>query len=71
MRFRRRGGQPSLAELLGWHVFQVAIGTDPLPREDDTFDRVTMMDVGYHITDHAIWSAAVRDIAWVLKPTER
>ncbi len=48
--------------------FQAAIGTDPLPRDDATFDVVTMLDVAYHITDDRLWASAIGDIARVLKP---
>ena len=37
--------------------FQLAVGTDPIPRDDESFDVITMMDVVYHIVDDALWRA--------------
>ncbi len=47
---------------------RLAIGTDPVPVEDDTYDVATMMDVAYHITDDDLWSSAVGEVARILVP---
>jgi SAM-dependent methyltransferase len=46
--------------------FQLAIGTDPIPRSDESFDVITMMDVSYHIVDDALWRNAVAEMGRVL-----
>ncbi|HYI38552.1 MAG TPA: methyltransferase domain-containing protein [Thermoleophilaceae bacterium] len=51
--------------------FQASVGERPLPCEDDSFDVITMMDVAYHITDDALWKAAVADLGRVLRPGGR
>lgn len=51
--------------------FQLAIGTDAVPRPDDTYDVVTAMDVLYHVTDDDLWHAAVAELARVLRPGGR
>lgn len=48
--------------------FQLAVGTDPIPRNDETFDVVTMIDVAYHIVDPSLWKNAVSEMGRVLKP---
>ena len=50
------------------NFFQLAIGTDAVPRPDDSYDVVTAMDVLYHVTDDDRWDAAVRELARVLRP---
>jgi SAM-dependent methyltransferase len=52
----------------GVGFFKAAVGSEPIPRDPASYDLVTMLDVAYHITDDDIWSAAVSDIARVLKP---
>jgi SAM-dependent methyltransferase len=47
--------------------FKSAVGSAPLPRGGDAYDVVTMLDVAYHMTDDALWFAALVDIARVLK----
>jgi SAM-dependent methyltransferase len=51
--------------------FQLAIGTDAVPRPDGTYDVVTAMDVLYHVTDDDLWHAAVAELARVLRPGGR
>jgi SAM-dependent methyltransferase len=48
--------------------FQANLGSAPVPRDDQTFDVVTLLDVAYHITNDELWSAAVRDVGRLLKP---
>ena len=48
--------------------FQLALGTDRIPREDASFDVVTMMDVAYHIVDADLWRNAVSEMGRILKP---
>jgi SAM-dependent methyltransferase len=52
----------------GTVFFKAAVGSEPIARDPGTYDVVTMLDVAYHITDDAIWAAAVADIGRVLKP---
>ena len=51
--------------------FQAAVGAAPLPRDDASYDVVTMLDVAYHVVDDALWEAAVADLARVLRPGGR
>jgi SAM-dependent methyltransferase len=55
----------------GSRFFRVTVGTEPLPVPDATYDVVTLLDVAYHITDDALWRAAIDDIARVLRPGGR
>jgi SAM-dependent methyltransferase len=48
--------------------FQLAVGSDPIPRPDGAYDLVTALDVTYHITDDSLWCAALAEIARVLRP---
>jgi SAM-dependent methyltransferase len=47
---------------------RVALGEDPLPHPDGSFDLVTLIDVAFHIVDEALFEAGVREIARVLAP---
>ncbi len=47
---------------------RVAIGNDAIPRDSGAFGAVTVMDVLYHVTDDALFSSALREIARVLEP---
>jgi SAM-dependent methyltransferase len=51
--------------------FALALGSEPIPRPDSTYDVVTALDVTYHITEDVLWTAAVSEIARVLKPGGR
>ena len=46
----------------------MAVGTDRIPREDASFDVVTMIDVAYHIVDADLWRNAVAEMGRILKP---
>jgi len=48
--------------------FQAAIGSEPIPRPDASYDVVTALDVAYHITDDTAWRDAIAEIARVLRP---
>jgi SAM-dependent methyltransferase len=67
--------EPALAGLRRRHpgldFFELAIGTDAVPRPDGAYDLVTAFDVLYHVTDDARWNAAVQELARVLRPRGR
>src|SRR4051794_34671161 len=46
--------------------FTLAVGSDEIPRDADTFDAATLLDVAYHITDDQLWRSALADLARVL-----
>lgn len=48
--------------------FQLAVGSEAIPCEDEAFDVVTMTDVAYHIVDGELWRNALVEMARVLKP---
>jgi SAM-dependent methyltransferase len=48
--------------------FEANLGSVPIPRDDQTFDVVTLLDVAYHITDTELWTATVADVGRLLKP---
>ncbi len=48
--------------------FVLAVGNGAIPRDDDVYDVVTMLDVAYHIVDDEIWLAGLRELRRVLKP---
>lgn len=50
------------------NFFQLAVGSEPIPRDEATFDVVTMIDVAYHIVDPDQWRTAVAEMGRVLKP---
>ena len=50
---------------------KVALGADPLPAADATYDLVTLLDVAYHVVDDAAWASAVAELARVLRPGGR
>jgi len=50
------------------NFFQLAAGSETIPREDESFDVITMIDVAYHIVDSELWRAAVAEMGRVLKP---
>jgi SAM-dependent methyltransferase len=49
-----------------FHCF--AIGSDQVPYGEASLDLVTALDVLYHVTDDQAWSAAIKEIARVLRP---
>ena len=51
--------------------FELALGTHPIPRPDESYDVVTALDVTYHITDDVLWLAGMAELARVLKPGGR
>jgi SAM-dependent methyltransferase len=51
--------------------FVATLGTDPLPREDASYDLITVLDVTYHITDDGLWEAGLADLARLLRPGGR
>lgn len=51
--------------------FSLAIGDEPIPRADASYDVITMMDVAYHIVDDEQWQAALGEMARVLRPAGR
>jgi SAM-dependent methyltransferase len=53
------------------NFFQIALGSAPLPREDASYDAVTMLDVAYHMTDDELWASALREVGRVLRPGGR
>ena len=59
-----------LGESFGAERFsRAAIGSDPLPAATGSCDVVTAMDVLYHVTDDALWRAALAEISRVLSPS--
>jgi SAM-dependent methyltransferase len=50
------------------NFFQLAVGSDAIPRGSESFDVITMIDVAYHIVDSDLWGAAVAEMGRVLKP---
>jgi SAM-dependent methyltransferase len=50
---------------------RVALGSDPLPHPDASFDLVTILAVTFHIVDDALWRSGVGEIARVLRPGGR
>jgi SAM-dependent methyltransferase len=48
--------------------FQLAVGSGPIPRENESFDVVTLIDVAYHIVDRDLWRNAVAEMGRVLRP---
>lgn len=48
--------------------FVVTLGVTPVPREAGSYDLVTAMDVAYHVTDDEQWTAALTELARVLRP---
>lgn len=48
--------------------FQLALGSDAIPRPDGSYDLVTALDVTYHITDDDTWLAGMSELARVLRP---
>lgn len=55
----------------GLTFFELAIGTDRVPRPDGTYALITAFDVMYHVTDDAQWTAAVGELARLLRPGGR
>jgi len=55
----------------GVSFFEVAIGTDRVPRPDRAYDLITALDVLYHVTDDAGWHDGVSELARVLRPGGR
>jgi SAM-dependent methyltransferase len=53
----------------GAKFFKLAVGSEPIPREDNSYDVVTMIDVAYHIVDDAHWARALEEFARVLAPS--
>lgn len=51
--------------------FQVEFGTQPLPRENGSYDVVVALDVLYHVVDDAKWTAAVGEAGRLLRPGGR
>lgn len=49
--------------------FEAEIGKTRIPREDDTYDLITVMDVLYHVPDDGLFAAALADITRVLRPS--
>jgi SAM-dependent methyltransferase len=52
----------------GVTFFEATVGAGPIPRPDGAFELVTALDVTYHITDDALWEAAVADVARLVRP---
>jgi SAM-dependent methyltransferase len=50
---------------------RLQIGRDQVPCADGSFELVTALDVLYHVTDDASWSAAVQELTRVLAPGGR
>jgi SAM-dependent methyltransferase len=48
--------------------FEIQLGRDPIPRESNSFDLVTALDVLYHVTEESPFEDAVREIARVTRP---
>jgi SAM-dependent methyltransferase len=48
--------------------FELALGSDPIPRPDASFDAITALDVLYHVTDDDSWISAVTELSRVLRP---
>ena len=48
--------------------FSLAIGSEPIPRPDASYDVITMMDVAYHIVDDVRWRAGLAELGRVLRP---
>ena len=44
------------ASFAGSDFFEYAFGAGPLPREDASYDLVTMLDVSYHVVDDDLWA---------------
>ena len=51
----------------GRRFFPLELGAEPAPREDATFDLVTILDVTYHIVDDDLWARGVADLARLLR----
>lgn len=51
--------------------FVAALGEDPLPRRDGSYDAVTALDVTYHITDDDHWRSGLIELSRVLRPEGR
>lgn len=45
----------------------VALGSEPIPRDGETYGLVTAMDVLYHVTDDALWRNAIKELGRVLR----
>lgn len=55
----------------GVSFFRAEIGVTPVPRPDASYELITALDVMYHVTDDAIWHAALVELARVLGPGGR
>jgi SAM-dependent methyltransferase len=58
-------------EFAGVDFFQISLGAERVPRDDATYQAITMLDVAYHITDDALWREGIRDLARLLSPGGR
>ncbi len=59
------------AQSEGGDFFQLALGEEPIPRPDASYDLVTALDVAYHVVDDQRWENAVAEMARVLRPGGR
>jgi SAM-dependent methyltransferase len=56
------------AEYAAGEFFRLNVGAEPIPRDDASFDVLTMIDVAYHIVDDELWQQALTEFARVLRP---
>lgn len=56
------------AEYPAAEFFRLSVGAEPIPRDDASFDVLTMIDVAYHIVDDKLWQQALTEFARVLRP---
>jgi SAM-dependent methyltransferase len=55
------------ARFPGRSFFTHALGDGALPRDDASFDVVTILDVTYHIVDDSLWARGLGELARVLR----